>query len=99
MEELLPPAETRIKSIFPNPFNPMTVIEISIASADHVNLSVYNAAGQHISTLVDAYLDANIYRTEWSGTNDNGDPIASGVYFCILKTSHYTGSKKFVILR
>ncbi|HUV37728.1 MAG TPA: T9SS type A sorting domain-containing protein [Patescibacteria group bacterium] len=99
MEELLPPAETRIKSIFPNPFNPMTVIEFSIASTNHVNLSVYNAAGQHISTLVDTYLDANIYRTEWSGTNDNGDPIASGVYFCILKTSDHADSKKFVILR
>ncbi len=43
----------RLDDNYPNPFNPTTTIRYSIASAGHVSLKIYNAAGQLVRTLVD----------------------------------------------
>jgi hypothetical protein len=35
----------------------------------------------------------------WDGTNEYGVPVASGVYFCTMKTGIYTATQRLVLVR
>lgn len=84
---------------YPNPFNPTTIIEYGIEHDSHVNLSIYNVAGQRIRVLVDEVQRRNNYSVVWDGADCDGNAVASGVYFYRLKMDGFTKSRKLVILR
>ncbi len=83
---------------FPNPFQPTTQINFSIPKPSHVELTVYNAVGQKVKTLMSHQADAGHHHQSWSGVNDNGDAVSSGVYFYQLKTERSIISKQMVFL-
>ncbi|MDR3627644.1 MAG: T9SS type A sorting domain-containing protein, partial [Ignavibacteriaceae bacterium] len=60
---------------YPNPFNPSTNIRIEIPKASHVNLSVYNVLGQHITTLINKTLNQGVYNNMFNASN-----LPSGIY-------------------
>ena len=84
---------------FPNPFNPNTTIRYTIAQDAHVTLTVYDVAGRRVRTLVDDNKRPNFYKIVWDGKNDNGEQVASGVYFYRLVAGQFTRSKKMVVLK
>ncbi len=84
---------------YPNPFNPVTTIEYSIANDSHVNLSIYSVSGQLVRNLVSDFKKKNIYKVLWDGKNNNGDDVASGTYFCRLKTNEFKQTRKIILLR
>jgi hypothetical protein len=61
---------------YPNPFNPATTISFGLPRRSHVELSIFNALGQKVSTLVNADIDGGYHQVRFDGTN-----LASGVYF------------------
>jgi 6-phosphogluconolactonase (cycloisomerase 2 family) len=84
---------------FPNPFNPNTTIRYTIAQDAHVTLTVYDVAGRRVRTLVDDNKRPNFYKIVWDGKNDNGEQVASGVYFYRLVAGQFTKSRKMVVLK
>jgi hypothetical protein len=84
---------------YPNPFNPSTRIEFSLDARTHVELVIYNVMGQKVSTLVNQSLSPGHHTATWNGTNDNGRPVASGIYFYRLSTSEATATRKMILLR
>jgi len=84
---------------YPNPFNPATTIEYSIAEESPVNLSIYNVNGQLVRTLVSEFQARNTYTVRWDGKNQNGVSVASGVYFYRLQAASFVKTKKLVLLR
>jgi hypothetical protein len=66
---------------YPNPFNPTTTISYSIPAAAAVELSIYNVKGQKVVTLVNQHQEAGAYSTQWNGTDEQNNSVASGVYF------------------
>jgi len=78
----------------PNPFNASTVIAFSLASDQHVQLSVYNVLGQRVATLVDADLPAGSHEATWDA---NGS--ASGVYFARLITPSGVQTKQMALVK
>jgi hypothetical protein len=66
---------------YPNPFNPETRIEFFLPKRQHINLDIYNAAGQHIKTLLNAETPAGNHVVKWNGTDDQGKSVANGIYF------------------
>ncbi len=84
---------------YPNPFNPATSIDYSISRNSHVNLSIYNLQGQVVRTLVNEFKASNEYRVVWDGKDNKGNAVASGVYFCMIKTEYYSQAKKLILLR
>ncbi len=85
----------------PNPFNPTTTVKYSIAERGHVSLRIYNAVGQLVRTLVDEEQvpQANGFSEVWNGLNEDGRPVASGVYFYRLTAGDRTLTKKMVLIR
>jgi hypothetical protein len=95
-----PAARTVLRGSYPNPFNPSTTIEYSLASKTTVSLIIYDAAGRRVKTLISGVMtEAGVHKVNWDGTNDNGTRLASGVYFASLAVEGRLSAKKLVLLR
>jgi hypothetical protein len=81
------PAEYGLDSNYPNPFNASTTIRFSIPGdgAQSVTLSIYNAAGPRVTTLVSSDLTPGEYTASWDGTDASGATVGSGVYLYRLR--------------
>jgi len=88
-----------LKQNYPNPFNPGTIISFEVPADGHVNLSVYNVLGQTVRTLLDEDCIVGRYDVEWNGTDDNGDRVATGIYFYRLTTGDEVKTKKMLLLK
>jgi hypothetical protein len=83
----------------PNPFNPTTTVMFSVPDRSHVRLLVYDLAGRQVATLVDRVCEPGDHEAVWYGRNDQGDRVASGVYFLRLEDGRCVSSKKLVLLK
>lgn len=83
----------------PNPFNPVTTIEFSVAQDGHVGLEVFNAAGQRVRTLFDRFAVRGPYKVVWDGRDNQGNRVASGIYFYRIHNDVFTETKKMVLLK
>jgi len=75
------PAAFRVEQNFPNPFNPKTTIRFALPTAARTTVSIFDVAGRHVKTLVDADLAAQTHDIVWTGDDASGQPVAAGVYF------------------
>jgi len=94
-----PSVATVIGPNYPNPFNPTTTIPWSVTNPGNVTLRIYDARGALVSTLVEGYVDAGNYESEWNGRNEDGRALGSGVYFARLTTADGTAVRKLVLLK
>jgi glucose/arabinose dehydrogenase len=84
----------QLKQNFPNPFNPNTVIEYTIALESRVWLTVYNIRGETITTLVKAQQAAGSYSVTFDAS-----AYASGIYFYHLKAGSFSQIKRMLLLK
>ncbi|HKK71476.1 MAG TPA: FlgD immunoglobulin-like domain containing protein, partial [Candidatus Krumholzibacteria bacterium] len=67
--------------IHPNPFNPRTQVSFDLARSAAVSISIHDAAGRRVRTLLpEATFTAGRHQVVWTGRDDEGRPVASGVY-------------------
>ncbi len=83
----------------PNPFNPLTSIAFELPCADDVTLSVYDAAGRFVRTLLSGDLGPGAHSVEWDGRDDAGRRLASGVYLYRLSSAEGSEARKMVLLK
>lgn len=93
------PTTSQLGNNFPNPFNASTTIKYSIKSRTNVQIVIFNLLGQKIRTLFDGIQQTGIYTTNWDGTDDTNQPVASGIYFYQLKADDICQSKKMILLK
>ena len=84
---------------YPNPISKATTISFIIPKAEHVDLKIYNLAGQCVKVLMDEDRKAGSYNVVWNGTDDRGQKLPSGIYFYRLKAGDWHSTKKLIILR
>lgn len=77
---------TQLEQNFPNPFNPQTAINFSLARDCRISLNVYNISGQLVKSLVNGHWSLGQHETVWDGRNALGQPVSSGVYYYRLQT-------------
>jgi predicted lipoprotein with Yx(FWY)xxD motif len=83
----------------PNPFNPVTTIRFGLKERGPARLSIYDAAGRLVRTLVDDTRPAGAYSIEWDGRDTEGRAVASGVYFYCLRADAFEQTRKMVLLK
>jgi hypothetical protein len=84
---------------FPNPFKDRTQIQYSIPSSGHVELRVYDSAGNLVRTLLSGDESAGIHTEYWDGRDDSGRELASGVYFSRLSFKQETRVSRVSLLK
>lgn len=93
------PEVTFLSQNYPNPFNPNTTIKFGLRERGAVSLRIYDAAGRLLRVLADGVMDAGSHELSWSGDDDSGAIVASGVYFYKLSAKEFTKTRKLVLLR
>jgi hypothetical protein len=89
------PSVFMLNQNYPNPFNPSTKLEFSVASTGWTTLKVYNAVGQHVSTLYDGIAEAGKnHQTTFSAEGSSGINLSSGIYFARLTFFTESGESK-----
>jgi hypothetical protein len=93
------PAGFSLEQNFPNPFNAKTIIRFEVARVSRVRLEVFDVLGRKVMTLVDETLFPGYKQVLWDGKDQNGQEVASGVYFYRLSAEGFQVTKKLVLLR
>lgn len=90
VEDETPRPEEATLEAYPNPFAQSVTVTVQLPApvdAADVQVHVYNAMGQRIRTLrLDGSGFGDQFELLWDGTNDAGQPVASGVYFVVVTT-------------
>jgi len=79
---------------YPNPFNPVTKIQYALPENSLVKITVYDALGKEVETLVDKIHTAGYYEAEW-----NAADYPSGVYYYKISAGDYSETKKMVLIK
>jgi hypothetical protein len=87
----------RVRSA-PNPFHPSTVISLSLPNSGATRVEVYDIQGRMVKRLVNAWLPAGNHAVTWDGTNDQGRPVGSGVYFSRIESNGLKTGQRLVKL-
>jgi hypothetical protein len=93
------PAQFALDQNYPNPFNPSTTIRFGLPSAASVRLTVYDALGREVRTLLDQEHAAGYVTVTWDGVNNSGVSVSSGIYFYRIQAQPAGGAKPFVELK
>ena len=93
------PSNFELKNNYPNPFNPTTNIEFSLAKSGITTLKVYSITGELVRTLVDENLQAGTHKYIFNGKNNNGYKLSSGMYIYELKSGVNISSKKMFLIK
>jgi len=81
----LPPAPAaHLHPAYPNPFNPSTTLSFDVPRNGRYELTIHDARGRLVTTLVDDNLSAGHHQRSWTGRDHTGKPAASGVYLVRL---------------
>ncbi len=93
------PTSFSLNQNYPNPFNPETVIEYNLATPSHVTLTVYNVLGQKVVDIVNGFESAGRKQAVWSGKDESGRDVQSGVYFYRLTTDNFSMTRKMMLMK
>lgn len=99
------PSTSYLEQNHPNPFNPVTTIDYTIAGQDtggarvRVKLQIFNLRGQLVRTLVNDFQEPGQYSFYWQGQDNEGENLGSGVYLCRLLAGNYVASRKMVLAK
>ena len=102
LHKALTPKETVLLANYPNPFNPETWIPYQLATDADVTLTIYASDGQSIRQLALGHQVAGTYQSRsraayWDGKNQQGEPVASGIYFYTLTAGDFSATRKMLI--
>lgn len=79
---------------YPNPFNPSTMISMTLAQSGMASLKIYNVLGQLVQVVDQSYKQPGEYTYRVSMTN-----LSSGIYFYTLQQGSNVMTKKMMLLR
>ncbi|MCK4573390.1 MAG: T9SS type A sorting domain-containing protein [candidate division Zixibacteria bacterium] len=97
--EQVVPATFTLYQNHPNPFNGETEIRYDTEESQHISLNIYNILGQEIAILVDRVVSPGTYFVSWSGSDDEGLPQSSGIYFARLQAGGQSQMTKLIYLK
>jgi len=92
------PAKFALEQNYPNPFNSQTVIKFDLFETTNLKLNIYDINGKLIKSLIDnENWDAGRYNVNWNGTNEQKQPVSSGVYFYRLEAGNFNITKSMIL--
>lgn len=88
------PERINLQNNYPNPFNPTTNIRFELPADEHVRLTVYNALGHQVATLVNQQTQAGYHDISFDATQ-----LASGIYVYRLQAGGVVQTRKMTLVK
>lgn len=82
------PEQFSLRQNFSNPFNPATVIQYFLPAEGVIDLSIFDALGRHVVTLLSEKQRAGIYQHEWNAINQPSSMYVARISY--WTTQHMT---------
>jgi hypothetical protein len=92
------PSRFHLYRNFPNPFNPRTTISFDIPHTAHVQLTIYDILGRQVRRLIDTQ-PAGQHKITWDATDNYGQHVAAGLYFCRMEAGDYIKVIKLALVK
>ena len=93
------PEEYHLSQNFPNPFNPSTVIQYSLPKNNFVYLKIIDLEGREVKTLINSFQISGNKSVIWNATNNQGRPVAAGMYFYLIESGEFLSAKKMILIK
>ena len=93
------PDGLQLRQNAPNPFNSGTVIAWFQLKPGPACLEVFGLTGQRVAVLHEGPKKTGLHRLRWDGRDDQGRPLASGVYVYRLVTAEAMQTRRLALLR
>ena len=93
------PTPTMLRGSHPNPLLDGTTLELDLPEPASVRLEVYDVRGRLVRVLVDEFQAAGRKQVVWDGTNMVGEAVASGVYYCKMRTPGHESTVALTVLK
>ena len=88
------PNQYNLSKPYPNPFNPLTVINFSIPKTKLVLINVYDIMGREIATIINKELVQGTHSFKWNANNQS-----SGIYFIKMQSGEFVKTQKVILLK
>ncbi|MDI6752014.1 MAG: fibronectin type III domain-containing protein [bacterium] len=94
----LSPEETAVLKPFPNPAKDVVYLPFQLNEPANVEIAIYNILGQRVNGLnigerVEGFYTTSSSAPVWNLTNDKGERLSSGLYFCKIDIKTNSGKK------
>lgn len=99
VNDSLIPLATGMAPFYLNPFNPSTNISFILAKDMDARLEIYNLRGQRVKTLCNTQHSKGKHTYVWTGQDDHGRQVASGIYFSRLTTPEGNYTQKMMLMK
>ncbi|HUF09035.1 MAG TPA: FlgD immunoglobulin-like domain containing protein, partial [Rhodothermales bacterium] len=93
------PGSVSLLEAYPNPSTGPTSIRYGLEATGTVELTVMNALGQVVRSILSDRLPAGEHSAQWDGLDDSGTPVASGSYWLRLQSDRGVRSVSVVVIR
>jgi len=92
--------ELQLNQNHPNPCNLTTTISYQLPFNTDVTLKIYNILGQEVLTLINENTPAGYHSVIWSGKDNSGQLLTSGIYFYQLRAgNNYSKTRQMMLLK
>ena len=88
-----------VGKLVPNPSSGESRLEFTLASAQTVEIDVFDVAGRRVRALEHGRRAAGLQWATWDGRHDDGRQAPSGVYFVRLKSGTHATAGRLVLVR
>ncbi len=93
------PAGYLTVSGYPNPFNGIIQLQINAPAAGSYQLRVFDVTGRLVRTIHSGYLTSGQHRFQWSGADQSGNPVSSGIYIAVAENNHERQNLKIIYVK
>ena len=82
-------------AVYPNPFNPSTVISFELPAGGEVALEIFDITGRKVAALLQGERSAGYHQVTWNGRDSEGRQAASGAYLYRFSVAPHDGKQPF----
>ena len=90
---------SRIRSVYPNPFNPTVTISFDLDAREMVRVVVYDVEGRMVRALHEGVKNPGLHRISWDAVDEAGRRVASGVYFIEVRSDAWRDHRKVILVK
>ena len=88
------PTEFSVSDAYPNPFNPVTSLNITLPSEMMVNVKVYSVTGQVIDVIASGRMVSGYHTLAWDASD-----LSTGMYFIRTEAGKNISTQKVMLLK